>query len=323
MSLSPSQRYCGICTHASVSLQGVLPSEGVLTIPSRNTETMALCVLLLAATLALGAHAESWTLANGFTVTLNGDDSVMLAAANGNLAWQSAAPPFLAVAAVALELKGHDGMFKVSQDVACETAAQSALTARVLPSKAGVVLSGTVLGGTGACAAGVGFELTLATTAASAHQIALTVALTNATALCGAPGSDDANSLPACRMALRAALPAEDEVMGFGEQYSVWDMRGRIVPLLVSEQGIGRGLEPLTAALNLLSDGQGGNWHTTYAALPHYVTASLQSVFFNQSAYAEFDLTTSGMLEARVGMNGEGERGGRAQRDRNMLVAWA
>lgn len=40
---------------------------------------------------------------------------------------------------------------------------------------------------------------------------------------------------------------------GFGEQFSHFDMKGKRVPILVQEQGLGRGDQPITAAANLVA----------------------------------------------------------------------
>ena len=51
---------------------------------------------------------------------------------------------------------------------------------------------------------------------------------------------------------------AEDEhFYGFGAQYSKFDMKGHRLPMFLSEQGVGRGLEPLTAILDAVSKGAG------------------------------------------------------------------
>lgn len=52
----------------------------------------------------------------------------------------------------------------------------------------------------------------------------------------------------------------EDEgFFGFGAQYSVLNMKGRELPLFLSEQGVGRGLQPVTFLLDTLSEGA-GDW---------------------------------------------------------------
>ena len=70
---------------------------------------------------------------------------------------------------------------------------------------------------------------------------------------------------------------------GFGLQYTYWNLKGKRVPILVAEQGIGRGQEPITSALNYLGDGAGGDWSTTYAPKPMYVTNQNRSLVFDNS----------------------------------------
>ena len=79
---------------------------------------------------------------------------------------------------------------------------------------------------------------------------------------------------------------------GLGEQYTVHGMRGRTVPIFTTEQGIGRGLQPITRLIDLTSPSHlaSGNWHTTYSAIPHYITSNYKSVYVNDTRYMTFDL---------------------------------
>lgn len=84
---------------------------------------------------------------------------------------------------------------------------------------------------------------------------------------------------------------AQDErFFGFGTQYSYLDMKGKRVPVLVQEQGIGRGLQPLTFLMNLFA-GSGGDAFSTYAPVPFYFTNHCRSMFLKNSEYSVFDLT--------------------------------
>ena len=49
----------------------------------------------------------------------------------------------------------------------------------------------------------------------------------------------------------------EEGFFGMGEQYTHINMRGHSVPLFISEQGVGRGAEPVTFLIDLLSPGGG------------------------------------------------------------------
>lgn len=48
-----------------------------------------------------------------------------------------------------------------------------------------------------------------------------------------------------------------EQFYGFGVQYSVFNMKGHRLPVFLSEQGVGRGLEPFTAVLDSISPGAG------------------------------------------------------------------
>lgn len=69
---------------------------------------------------------------------------------------------------------------------------------------------------------------------------------------------------------------------------------------LFREQGIGRGLEPITSILNYFGDGAGGNALTTYTAVPHYITNYTQSFFLENTEYIVFDLTHSTRISVEV-----------------------
>lgn len=72
------------------------------------------------------------------------------------------------------------------------------------------------------------------------------------------------------------------------------DHSGKKVPILSQEQGIGRGRQPMTWALNRFLRGVGGRWYSTYTAVPHYISSLSRSLFISTHTYMEFDFTTPG-----------------------------
>lgn len=90
----------------------------------------------------------------------------------------------------------------------------------------------------------------------------------------------------------RAASDADERFFGFGEQFTYLDLKGQRVPILVEEQGIGRGAQPLTALVNLVSPGSGGGPLSTYAAVPFWITSRLRSSYLTNTEVAFVDLTT-------------------------------
>lgn len=84
---------------------------------------------------------------------------------------------------------------------------------------------------------------------------------------------------------------AEERFFGFGEQFTHVEMKGRKLPIFVMEQGIGRGVQPLSTAANLLAGkGVSGDWHTSYAGVPHYVTSKMRSLYLLNNEYSTFDM---------------------------------
>lgn len=55
------------------------------------------------------------------------------------------------------------------------------------------------------------------------------------------------------RVCLTYSSDRNERFFGFGEQFSHMDFKGKRVPILVQEQGIGRGDQPITFAANLVS----------------------------------------------------------------------
>lgn len=98
------------------------------------------------------------------------------------------------------------------------------------------------------------------------------------------------------------SLPGYDEIRlcfaackkesfyGFGEQFTHLDMRTKRFRLCVSEQGIGRGAQPLSTLVNLASPGAAGDAYTTYAPMPVFVTSARRAFSFDQSTIYHFDL---------------------------------
>jgi len=103
------------------------------------------------------------------------------------------------------------------------------------------------------------------------------------------------------------ASSADEHFFGFGEQFSFFDFKGKRLPIFVMEQGIGRGAQPVTALVNLVA-GAGGDWTTTYAGVPHYLTSQMRSLFLETSAYSTFDMRADDRVQ--VGLF-SGEMNGR------------
>ena len=102
---------------------------------------------------------------------------------------------------------------------------------------------------------------------------------------------------------------SNESFYGFGHQYTHINMKGHRLPVFLREKGVGRGLEPLTAFMDIFGPFAGGSWHTTYTQVPFYVTSEMRSFLLDSPEYAIFDMTrpdlvslhlTSPVLQARI-----------------------
>lgn len=83
-------------------------------------------------------------------------------------------------------------------------------------------------------------------------------------------------------------------VFGGGAQFTHLDLRGRALPLLTAEQGVGRGAQPLTSYTEAFG-GAGGEWWSTYAPVPGFVTTDLAGFMLLGTAPARFDFRRPGV----------------------------
>lgn len=101
------------------------------------------------------------------------------------------------------------------------------------------------------------------------------------------------------RTFLTYASDAEEHFFGFGEQFSHFDLKGRRVPIFISEQGIGRGAQPLTWGANVQAKA-GGDWWTSYACVPQYITNRNRGLLLENHEYSVFDLRKPERVQVQV-----------------------
>jgi alpha-glucosidase (family GH31 glycosyl hydrolase) len=104
---------------------------------------------------------------------------------------------------------------------------------------------------------------------------------------------------PYNRVYLTYASSPEELFFGFGTQYTYFDMKGHRVPIFIQEQGIGRGEQPITWAVDWKA-GAGGSPYTSYACVPHYITSKMRSVFLENYEYTTVDLREDDRVQIEV-----------------------
>lgn len=92
------------------------------------------------------------------------------------------------------------------------------------------------------------------------------------------------------RTGLAFASSGDERVFGFGEQYSAFDFKGSRIPIMVDEQGLSRGAQPLTDWFDERSISAAGEWYSTYAPIPHFITTEIRSLMLENAEYSVFDL---------------------------------
>lgn len=97
------------------------------------------------------------------------------------------------------------------------------------------------------------------------------------------------------RLFLTYSIGPEEEVFGLGEQFSFWSLKGQFVPILTREQGVGRGIQPITYILNHMPAKNpsyaGGDSLSTYSAIGHYITSEGRSLLLHNTELSFFNFT--------------------------------
>lgn len=95
-------------------------------------------------------------------------------------------------------------------------------------------------------------------------------------------------------MSVRYGSSKEEEIYGFGLQYTEWNFKGKEVHMISAEGGIGRGMQPVTFyANNIMSPAQGGSPTTAYTASYTHLTNKNRAFLFNTTALGFVDFTKS------------------------------
>ena len=91
------------------------------------------------------------------------------------------------------------------------------------------------------------------------------------------------------RLRLRCLSHPNEQIFGFGEQFTHVNLKGKHLEILSQEPGIGRGVQPLTWFMNTFF-GAGGDDTRSNAPVPHYITSRCQSVCLENHELSRFDI---------------------------------
>lgn len=101
------------------------------------------------------------------------------------------------------------------------------------------------------------------------------------------------------RLFLQYSSAPSEHFFGFGMQCSHFTHKGNLVPVLVNEQGIGRGdiKDPI---INLVLGTRTGDDYSSYVAVPQYISSELRSLYLKNYGYSEFDLRDSSLVQIKL-----------------------
>ncbi|KAI8641325.1 glycosyl hydrolases family 31-domain-containing protein [Parasitella parasitica] len=106
------------------------------------------------------------------------------------------------------------------------------------------------------------------------------------------------------RLILTYESRAEEHFYGFGEQFSYASLKGQKVPILVREQGAGRGAPAAASfkesALSMLGSYGSADNFATYASVPQYISSDIRCLFMENSEYMSFDMTELDRVSIRL-----------------------
>ena len=78
-----------------------------------------------------------------------------------------------------------------------------------------------------------------------------------------------------------------ESFFGLGEQFGYLDFKGKSLPILVGEQGQGRHRPDLSVWPLQVR----GDWFSSYAPVPNYLTKNYHGLFLYNNEYNEFNFT--------------------------------
>jgi alpha-glucosidase len=99
------------------------------------------------------------------------------------------------------------------------------------------------------------------------------------------------------RIVVRCASEPNEAIFGLGEQLTYFNQKGKLIPIVVQEHGVGRGQLLLTQAVDAFANDGGGTPFATEAPAPHFITSKLRSLFLEGTQYSTFDFRPRNSIE--------------------------
>lgn len=209
--------------------------------------------------------------------TENGD--ALAVEDDGETVWSTVpGESFLEAADAGFEAEHRQGPYEVKEEVRLARANQTVESVEVKETDDELTISGGLSGDGDE----VGYEITVAL--ADEH---LRFSLTT---------DGEAEDT---RLGLRYASRADERFHGFGEQARHLDLKGRQVPVVTQEPGIGRDHVVNEFLVEAVSPGSSGTTVSSYAPMPYYLSDEGYSFLLENTEYSVFDLRSENVASVR------------------------
>lgn len=229
----------------------------------------------------LATSGNSWNLGNDFTLSIT-QDQLHIARDNLSIWSTSTAKPFISASAGNDSVVGSNGAFQITQVDVDKCQGQN------ITSIEQVAWDDTSTGS----ATRISGHLLECGSASAAYALALWVPsdLDDRVAfyLDVSPSTNAAQPLK--KLYFSFASSASEDFYGLGAQPSFASLKNQSIPIITREQGVGRGDEPITSIENANGSFAGGDFYTSYTAVPSYITTDARLFYLSEksTAYANF-----------------------------------
>ena len=216
-----------------------------------------------------------------FTVVWRSTESgdALSVESDGDEVWSTVpGESFLEAADASFEAEHRQGPYEVTEELRLARADQTVESFGVEEDE--VVVTGSLSDGGNEA---VGYELTATVTDEEHLRFSLAT---------DSDGDD-------IRLGLRYVSSSDERFHGFGEQARHLDLKGRQVPVITQEPGIGRDHVVNEFLVEAVSPGSSGTTVSSYAPMPYYLSSDGYSFFLENTAYSAFDLRADSVASVR------------------------
>ncbi|KAF7195870.1 Sulfoquinovosidase [Pseudocercospora fuligena] len=240
------------------------------------------CLACVASTQSvLAATDNSWNLGNDFTLLRSQDK---LEIVKGNLSvWSTGVhEPFISASAGNDSVVGSNGAFQITQIDQDKCSGQNITSIELVSWDDTTFGSATQISGhlLDCGSASAEYALTLWVPNNLTDRVAFYLDVSPSTSI----------DRPLKKLYFSFHSSASEDFYGLGEQPSFASLKNQSIPIISREQGVGRGDEPITSIENANGSIAGGDFYTSYTAVPSYITTDSRLFYLSEKStgYANF-----------------------------------